>query len=112
MFFVFFFISEKPLILLNVHYKVREEDGHKFLEGEKTILEWKDVENAQFYLGNLFNGDKSLEESTNAILNGNWRPIFEALQPSLSQAMESIIKDHMTKLLAHLPAEYYLKGLE
>lgn len=42
------------------------------------------------HLDNLFNGDKLLGDTTNKILNKNWRDIFDELRPAMLEALSDM----------------------
>ncbi|XP_026477545.1 uncharacterized protein LOC113383497 [Ctenocephalides felis] len=58
-------------------------------------------------LNNLFDGLKALEQSTNAYLNANWRPVSESLRPILSQAIEDILVVLARQVFHGVPAEFF-----
>lgn len=97
---------------LTIHFKLREDGGYTFADTTKIHLDWEDTAGLHFQLTNLFNGDKSLEDSAHALLNESWRSIFEILRPSLSKAIEAIIKDYMQKLLGYLPFKHFFDDFQ
>ncbi|KOB78475.1 Takeout/JHBP like protein [Operophtera brumata] len=63
-------------------------------------------------MNNLFDGIESLEESTNAYLNANWRPVSESLRPILSKTIEDILLGFMQKLFNNLPGHFLIGDLK
>lgn len=48
------------------------------------------------------------EDSTNAYLNENWRPVAESLRPILSKTIEDILLGFMQRLFHNLPGDYLI----
>lgn len=48
------------------------------------------------------------EDSTNAYLNANWRPVSESLRPILSKTIEDILLGFMQQLFHNLPASFMI----
>ncbi|CAK1600798.1 unnamed protein product [Parnassius mnemosyne] len=63
-------------------------------------------------MNNLFDGISSLEDSTNAYLNANWRPVSESLRPILSKTIEDILLGFMQQLFHNLPANYMIGDIK
>lgn len=83
-------------------------------------------------MGNLFEGIKALgkplaqkliqrvfmiisnflEDSTNAYLNANWRPVAESLNPILAKTIEDIMLDILRKVFDNIPANFFLGDIE
>ncbi|XP_028157583.1 circadian clock-controlled protein-like [Ostrinia furnacalis] len=59
-------------------------------------------------MNNLFDGIDSLEDSTNAYLNANWRPVSESLRPILSKTIEDILLNFLQRLFHNLPAKFMI----
>lgn len=91
--------------------KLREENGHKFTDLDKLRVEVADLGRLQSNWENLFNGQRDLEESANALFNDNWKELFEALKPSFTLTVQKVLEDRFRKLLAYIPADYYFEDL-
>ncbi|XP_059055436.1 circadian clock-controlled protein daywake-like [Achroia grisella] len=63
-------------------------------------------------MNNLFDGINSLEDSTNAYLNANWRPVSESLRPILSKTIEDILLGFMQQLFHNLPANFMIGDIK
>ncbi|CAG4973828.1 unnamed protein product [Parnassius apollo] len=63
-------------------------------------------------MNNLFDGISSLEDSTNAYLNANWRPVSESLRPILSKTIEDILLGFMQQLFHNLPANFMIGDIK
>lgn len=61
---------------------------------------------------NLFDGIKALEDSTNAYLNSNWRPVAESLSPILSKTIEDIMIDILRTVFDHIPADFFIADIQ
>lgn len=48
------------------------------------------------------------EDSTNAYLNANWRPVSESLRPILSKTIEDILLEFLQQLFHNLPANFMI----
>uniref|UniRef100_A0A1I8MB68 Hemolymph juvenile hormone binding protein (JHBP) n=1 Tax=Musca domestica TaxID=7370 RepID=A0A1I8MB68_MUSDO len=98
---------------LNVIYKMklREENRHKFTDLDKLRVEVVDLGRLQSNWENLFNGQRDLEESANALFNDNWKELFEALKPSFTLTVQKVLEDRFRKLFAYIPADYYFEDL-
>ncbi|XP_077283602.1 protein takeout-like [Arctopsyche grandis] len=63
-------------------------------------------------MNNLFDGIKSLEESTNSYLNANWRPVADSLRPILARTIEDILVVILQKIFHNLPANYLIADVK
>ena len=52
---------------------------------------------------NLFNGDKSLTENTNAFMNENWMVIFEEIKETLYKVFGEIVKNLLNNIFKRVP---------
>lgn len=96
---------------LTIKYKpkVIEKNGKEYIQTERFQL---DFDTTKFHMNfeNLFNGDKALGENMNAFLNQNWRDILNELKPSITFAMEEILKNIINRIFVKLPYdEIFLK---
>lgn len=59
------------------------------------------VRRMQAHLGNLYNGDKALGDSTNQFLNENWQDIFNEIKQAIFDAFSLIAQTMLNNLFAH-----------
>lgn len=52
------------------------------------------------------------EDSTNAYLNENWRPVSESLRPILSKTIEDILLGFMQQLFHNLPGNFMIGDIK
>ncbi|XP_031638896.1 protein takeout-like [Contarinia nasturtii] len=89
--------------------KVIEKTGKEYIQTERFQLDF-DTERLHINLDNLFNGDKALGENMNQFLNENWRDILNELKPSISFAVEEILKGIINRIFLKIPySEIFLK---
>jgi len=62
----------------------------------------------RFYMANLFDGRKILEESTNRYLNENWKILADSLNPILSKTIEDIMLDVLKTVFDNVPADFFI----
>ncbi|XP_061395587.1 circadian clock-controlled protein daywake-like [Musca vetustissima] len=91
--------------------KLREENGFKFTDLDKLRVEVADVGLYQSHWENLFNGQKDLEDSANAVFNDNWKELFTAFRPSFTATVQKVLEDRFKKIFAYIPASYYFGDL-
>lgn len=56
-----------------------------------------------FHFDNLFNGDKTLGDNINKVLNENWREVFEDVKPHYEEAFQKIAASIFNGLLDKVP---------
>ncbi|XP_046393508.1 protein takeout-like [Ischnura elegans] len=81
-----------------------KRDGKTYLQIEKYIVDIK-PKSAYMNLGNLFNGDAVLGETTNRFLNENSREVIQELAPELNAALAELHKGLAQRILDRLPME-------
>ncbi|XP_073841156.1 protein takeout-like [Musca autumnalis] len=99
---------ENAIFTFNIHLKLHKNGENTFAVIDKLHLVWEDNGGMQFHLDNLFGGDKALEDSAHSLLNDNWRAIFEVLRPALSQTVQFVVKEILSKILAIIPTKHYM----
>ncbi|XP_073821696.1 protein takeout-like [Musca autumnalis] len=97
---------EQILVDMNKRFLVREERNVIFTDIERLHLNVRDINGLHLRLDN-----KAAESKANEILNQNEPGIFEILRPSLNGAFGRIIKDHLSKIFAYVPANYIFEGI-
>lgn len=98
-------------MLINIQLKLRDEHGYTFSDIDKLHLEITEVGGFRVHFNNLFNGQKVLEDSTNTVFNENWRDFYEILRPAITQAVQAIMKDRLTKAYGYVPANYFIANI-
>ncbi|XP_037811850.1 protein takeout-like [Lucilia sericata] len=96
------------VLILNIQLKLRDEHGLTFTDIDKLHLDIKDVGGFHVHFDNLFNGQKDLEDTTNAVFNDNWRDFYEVLRPAIREAVEFIMKDRLSKAYSYVPGNYFI----
>ncbi|XP_071455302.1 protein takeout-like [Hetaerina americana] len=85
--------------------------GNPVKRGGKTYLEIDEYKvrmipnGASIYLGNLFNGEKVLGETTNRFLNENSRDVILELAPDLNEALSRLHQGLAQRIMNLLPLE-------
>ncbi|XP_055676969.1 protein takeout-like [Lutzomyia longipalpis] len=95
-----------------MHTKTRliERDGFTFYNVTGTRVEY-DISGLRLRFDNLFDGVKALEDSTNAYLNENWRPVNEGLKPVIAKTVEDILLRMMKKIFDNIPANFFVSDI-
>ncbi|KAG6447736.1 hypothetical protein O3G_MSEX005144 [Manduca sexta] len=85
-------------IKLYISYEVEKgADGKDHIAPKKLDYDFEVVDNAQFSLTNLFNGNKELSDTMLKFLNENWKQIsLEFGKPLMDVAAKSIFKNVIT----------------
>ncbi|CAH0558779.1 unnamed protein product [Brassicogethes aeneus] len=91
--------------------KLIKHDGFHFFNISAVHVKFS-IGGLKLHMGNLFDGIKTLEDSTNAYLNANWRPVAESLNPILSKTIEDIMIDILKKVFDNTPADFFLSDLD
>ncbi|XP_030767625.1 uncharacterized protein LOC115891318 [Sitophilus oryzae] len=96
---------------LNINVKsdviLEQRNGFHFFNVTKVHVKFS-IDGLKLHMGNLFEGIKALEDSTNAYLNANWKPVAESLNPILSRTIEDIMIDILQKVFDNIPADFFL----
>lgn len=51
------------------------------------------------------------EDSTNAFLNENWKPVSDAFKPLIKKTIEDIVLEIFNKIFNYMPAEYLVSDI-
>ncbi|XP_075169603.1 uncharacterized protein LOC142241692 [Haematobia irritans] len=94
-----------------IRTKIRREHDHLFTDVEKLRVDVREIGGFQMHLDNIFNGQQVLEESANALINNNWRELYEVLKPSITATVQTIMSDRFKKIFAFVPATYFIEDL-
>ncbi|KAL4702242.1 hypothetical protein ACJJTC_005781 [Scirpophaga incertulas] len=91
--------------------KLYEKEGFVFFNVTAAHVKYN-IGGLKLRMNNLFDGIESLEESTNAYLNANWRPVAESLRPILSKTIEDILLGFLQQLFHNLPANFMISDVK
>lgn len=91
--------------------KLRDQDGLVFCDVENVKIEIKEIGNFRINMENLFNGQKALEDSTNALFNQNWREFYDVLRPPIEQTLQVILLDRFRKIFKYVPSTFFVADL-
>ncbi|XP_073820497.1 protein takeout-like [Musca autumnalis] len=98
--------AEIKFINLKVSYsfdlKKVVKDGQTFVAVEHVKMQLE-PENVQFQFDGLFDGDASLQKTTNDFINSNWKEIYQELQTGITKPISLVIKAYINKFLEHKP---------
>ncbi|XP_075163242.1 protein takeout-like [Haematobia irritans] len=83
--------------------KTRKDGDHVFAVLEKISMDLEDAQNVHITLANIFNGDKTLEDSFHTLINDNWKSLFAVVRPSINQAVQIVLKAYMGKVMEYVP---------
>ncbi|XP_068086379.1 protein takeout [Anabrus simplex] len=90
---------------------VKEREGVKFFKVDKVKVDFE-VKGLKFRMNNLYNGLKTLEESTNIYLNENWRPVLESIKPVLAKTIEDVLFSLLERVFYNTPAKFFIADVE
>ncbi|XP_031333010.1 circadian clock-controlled protein-like [Photinus pyralis] len=100
---------------LDIHVKsdvdLYKKDGLNFYNLTGVHIKYK-LGGLKMYMGNLFDGIKSLEESTNAYLNTNWNLVSDSLYPILVKTIEDIMLDILQRVFNNIPATFFVPDFD
>ncbi|XP_058444312.1 circadian clock-controlled protein daywake-like [Malaya genurostris] len=97
-------------IVMKTTTNLYERDNHVFYNVTDSKVDYT-ISGLKLHMGNLFEGVKVLEDSTNQYLNDNWRPVSEALKPIIAKTIEDILLAIMQSIFHQIPAEYFVADL-
>lgn len=97
-------------IVANTDADLYEKDGHHFYNVTGVHVDFK-IGGLKLYMGNLFDGLKSLEQTTNEFLNANWKPASESLNAVLSATIESVIFNMLKTVFDQIPADFWVDDI-
>ncbi|XP_061397266.1 circadian clock-controlled protein daywake-like [Musca vetustissima] len=103
--------AEKFAVHITMKLKLRDEGGFTFTDIEKLHLDITSIGGFTVYMGNLFNGQKELEDSANALFNENWRELYQILNPAIRQSVETVMLDRIGKVYAFVPANFLVADI-
>ncbi|XP_026762157.2 circadian clock-controlled protein daywake-like [Galleria mellonella] len=91
--------------------KLYEKDDFVFFNVTSAHVKYT-IGGLTLRMNNLFDGINSLEDSTNAYLNANWRPVSESLRPILSKTIEDILLGFLQQLFHNLPGNFMIGDIK
>lgn len=89
---------------LYLEYKEVMRKQKTFLRIVKHKLDLK-PEHCSFDFIGLFNGDKTLGNNLNNILNDNWKDVYEEMKPSFEEALGLMLQSILNEFFAKLSLE-------
>ncbi|KAK9504734.1 hypothetical protein O3M35_011000 [Rhynocoris fuscipes] len=98
------------IIFDNIHTKAHKKlketskNGKRYYEVTGEEFEF-DVDKVHLHFDNLFNGDKTLGDTTNAFINENWKEIFMELKPSISTIFGTLFKEISNRIFSKITVE-------
>ncbi|KAK9881031.1 hypothetical protein WA026_014374 [Henosepilachna vigintioctopunctata] len=105
------FDAKNISIVAKSDVKMTKREGFHFYNITGIHVDF-DIQGLKLHMGNLFDGIKALEESTNAYLNANWKPVAESLNPILTKTVEDIMIGILRTVFDNLPADFFLADIE
>lgn len=98
-------------ILVKSDVDLYKKDNFNFYNVTDVHVKFK-IGGLKLYMGNLFDGIKALEDTTNAYLNANWKIVAESLNPLLTRTIEDIMLDILKKVFDNVPADYFVPDFD
>ncbi|KAK3912599.1 Protein takeout [Frankliniella fusca] len=86
-------------------------DGQRFFDMKDVRVDFK-LGGLKMRMNNLFDGLRSLEETTNTYINSNWRPVAESLHPILTKTIEDILYLVLKQLFDSVPADFFIGDIK
>ncbi|KAK7865801.1 hypothetical protein R5R35_001265 [Gryllus longicercus] len=81
----------------------KRQDGEFYYVPQPGALLDVEVDGMTVHLDNLFNGDKTLVETTNQFLNTEWKEVFESLKPSFTKEISRMITNLLNSIYTQVP---------
>ncbi|GLV43637.1 uncharacterized protein CBL_07036 [Carabus blaptoides fortunei] len=97
-------------IIADTDADLYEKDGHYFYNVTGVHVDFQ-IGGLKLYMGNLFDGLKSLEQTTNEFLNTNWKVAADSLSSVLSATIESIIFNMLKTVFDQIPADFWVDDI-
>lgn len=102
-------VFDNAKLVVKYKPKLIQKNGKEYIQTERFQLDF-DTTRLHIKLENLFNGDKALGDNMNLFLNQNWRDILNELKPSITFAVEEILKGIINRIFIRIPySEIFLK---
>jgi len=93
------FTLENPELIILFTGKTKTVKNKQVLYTDDLKLTFK-ITRMRTYLGNLYNGDRALGDSTNQFLNANWQDIFNEIKPAIFDAFSLIIQSTLNTVFS------------
>lgn len=91
-YFIFLYFTDRSRARVRLRGYLEDVNGVSYVRFRKLQVRLR-VDDAKFQLDNLFNGDKTLCEIGNAVVNANVRLILDELTPTVEENLVSIFTD-------------------
>ncbi|XP_018570137.1 protein takeout-like isoform X2 [Anoplophora glabripennis] len=96
--------SDNLVVDFSFDYKlVTKQDGKEYFNTDINPIVSYTITDNHFYFGNLFNGDKTLEEGTNKFLNEHWMEVYKDFQGAISETIKSVSADIIKTFISTVP---------
>ncbi|XP_063224141.1 protein takeout-like [Bacillus rossius redtenbacheri] len=83
-------------------YTSKGGDGNEYIHFNNGILD-TDTGHSHYYLGNLFNGDRTLGDNLNQFLKENWREVNQEIGPVVDEVINGLIHQLMDLIVKDVP---------
>ena len=71
---------------------MKKGDGREYFQIDDVKIEMK-LRRFWMYFGNLFNGNKVMEDFVNNFLNNNWEELYREFLPKMTGVFQKIYQD-------------------
>ncbi|XP_066999781.2 protein takeout [Anabrus simplex] len=83
--------------------KSTKKNGDSYFDVTDFKLDIFSLGKLSFNFENLFNGDKTLGESMNKIMNENWKDMWAELRPSFEKTFSAVFREYAHRLFSKVP---------
>lgn len=102
---VFLEFAARTKVRAQIKLKRVSKGDHQTYAEVMNIKVELDPSHVTYQLENLFNGQKDLSENMHALINENWKDIFNELKPGIGEAFGLIAKSVVDRIFGKLPLE-------
>ncbi|XP_049820837.1 uncharacterized protein LOC126264979 [Aethina tumida] len=92
-----------------ISYDYETKNGKEYLKVTKDDTKY-DLKKVLFKFDDLFKGDKALSDSTNDVLNQEWRAVIDELGVGIAKTLGSVYKLVATGLFSKIPLNEITKS--
>ncbi|KAL0281493.1 UNVERIFIED_CONTAM: hypothetical protein PYX00_002465 [Menopon gallinae] len=89
---------------IKLKFKPENRNGQEYWNLEKSDFD-VDVQHADIYLDNLFNGNKQLGDTMNTLIAENWQLVFQEMKPAVRDTVNALVSDMTSKVFNHFSLE-------
>ncbi|XP_073820505.1 uncharacterized protein [Musca autumnalis] len=104
--------GQSKIVAKNVYFKYSfdmkpiEKNGEIYAKLDHTKL-FIEMEHVQFNFENLFNGEKTLGETMNNLMNDNWKDVSDELKIPFSKMFSALVKSRLEAVFSKYPIDEY-----